>query len=48
MLKHLGKGMKGSDGEIELEVIVQVGSGGNYTDNEHTLKHMCTTASFPG
>lgn len=38
-LKHLEKGIRFDDSTLAKDVIMQVGSGGNYMTNKHTLKN---------
>lgn len=43
MLKRLQRGFEFSEDDLALELIAQVGPGGMFADNEHTLERMRTT-----
>lgn len=43
MLKRLNRGFEFSEEDLALDLIAQVGPGGMFADNEHTLERMRTT-----
>ncbi len=47
MLKRINRGMEFNEANFALGVIAEIGPGGTYIDNPHTLKHMRTTALLP-
>lgn len=47
MLKRINRGMEFNEANFALGVIAEIGPGGTYIDNPHTLKHMRTTAVLP-
>jgi trimethylamine--corrinoid protein Co-methyltransferase len=47
MLKRLACGLGFSEESLALDLIAEVGPGGTYIDQLHTLKHMRTTAFLP-
>jgi len=47
MIKRIGKGLDFSEEALGLDVVSQVGPGGNYMESEHTLKYMKKTAFLP-
>jgi trimethylamine--corrinoid protein Co-methyltransferase len=47
MLKRLKQGVKVSEDMLALELIGEIGPGGNYMDSAHTLEHMLNAALFP-
>jgi trimethylamine--corrinoid protein Co-methyltransferase len=47
MLKRITRGMEFSKENMCLDLIKEVGPGGNYMDKMHTLKNMKTTAVLP-
>jgi trimethylamine--corrinoid protein Co-methyltransferase len=47
MLKRIQKGVEFSKANMALEVIAEIGPGGNYMENMHTFEHMRTTAFLP-
>jgi len=47
MLKRINRGMEFNEANFALAVIAEIGPGGTYIDNPHTLKHMRTTALLP-
>jgi len=47
MLKRIRQGVEYSKEGLALDLIAEIGPGGNYMDSEHTIKHMRNTALFP-
>jgi len=47
MLKRINRGLEFNEANFALGVIAEIGPGGTYIDNPHTLKHMRTTAVLP-
>ena len=47
MLKRIKRGVEFSEEDLCLNLIAEVGQGGNYIDKIHTLEHMRTTALLP-
>ncbi len=48
MLKRIKRGLEFSETELALDAIAQVGPGGSYMTNPHTMKRMKSVALFPG
>ena len=48
MLKRIKRGLEFSEAELALDVIAQVGPGGSFMVNPHTMKHMKNLALLPG
>lgn len=47
MLKRLKQGVRFKEDALALELIGEIGPGGNYMDSAHTLEHMRNEAFFP-
>ncbi|MGI6686146.1 MAG: trimethylamine methyltransferase family protein [Bacillota bacterium] len=47
MLKQIKRGIKFSEDDLCLNLIKEIGPGGNYMDCMHTLEHMREVAFFP-
>lgn len=47
MLKRIKRGLEFSEAELALDVIAQVGPGGSFLMNPHTVKRMKTSALLP-
>jgi len=47
MLKKVKKGVKFSEEELCLDLIKEIGPGGNYMESMHTLKNMREVSFFP-
>jgi trimethylamine--corrinoid protein Co-methyltransferase len=47
MLKRIHRGLEFSKEDFSLDLIAEIGPGGNYLDHTHTLEHMRTTALLP-
>jgi len=47
MLKRVMQGLEFSEENLALDLIAEIGPGGNYMDSMHTVKHMRTTAVLP-
>lgn len=47
MLKRIQRGFEFSEENLALEVIAEIGPGGNYMDHAHTMAHMRSAAVLP-
>ena len=47
MLKQVRRGLKFSEEELALNLIVEAGPGGMHIDTDHTFEHMTTAALLP-
>ncbi len=47
MLKRLKRGVKFNEDALALNLIGEIGPGGNYMDSAHTIEHMRSAAFFP-
>ncbi len=47
MLKRITRGLEFNEADLALDVIAQVGPGGSYMVNPHTMKRMKSVALFP-
>ncbi|MFN2167509.1 MAG: trimethylamine methyltransferase family protein, partial [Anaerolineae bacterium] len=47
MLKRIARGLEFSEGNLALDVLAEVGPGGNFVESRHTLKRARTTAVLP-
>jgi trimethylamine--corrinoid protein Co-methyltransferase len=47
MLKRIKRGLEFTEAELALDVIAQVGPGGSYMVNPHTMKRMKNVALLP-
>jgi trimethylamine--corrinoid protein Co-methyltransferase len=47
MLKRLIRGVEYSEEDLALELIGEIGPGGNYMDSTHTIEHMRSSSFFP-
>jgi trimethylamine--corrinoid protein Co-methyltransferase len=47
MVRHIGRGIEVNDETLALEVIAQVGPGGHYLGEEHTMRHFKSEFWFP-
>jgi trimethylamine--corrinoid protein Co-methyltransferase len=47
MLKRIHRGVEFSEEDLALELIAQIGPGGNYLETTHTIKHMRSVPFLP-
>ncbi|MCP4689496.1 MAG: trimethylamine methyltransferase [Desulfobacterales bacterium] len=47
MLKRVRRSFEFSEENFALDVIAEIGPGGNYMDHDHTVRHMRSTAVLP-
>jgi len=47
MLKRIQRGFEFSEENLALDVIAEIGPGGNYMEHEHTMAHMRSAAMLP-
>jgi len=47
MLKRIVRGIGVNESTLALDIIKEVGPGGNFMDHDHTLKHMRSEVFFP-
>ena len=47
MLKRIHRGVEFSEEDLALELIAEIGPGGNYMESMHTIEHMRSVPFFP-